>query len=124
MHEDGLARPQRETIEQLERGRAGQRNRGRLDHVEGCRARADPTRLEPDVVGVRTPAGAANRTHAPNRVPADEPLNPETDLLDPSRELIPDHVRRFDPGPTRVGTVARIDRIHSGRPDTNDNAPR
>jgi hypothetical protein len=54
----------------------------------------------------------------------DEPLNSGTDLLDPSRELIADHVGRFDPCPTRVGTVTRIDRIHSGRPDSNDNAPR
>src|SRR4029079_9820896 len=51
-------------------------------------------------------------------------LNPGTDLLDPARELVSDHVGRFDPRPTRIGTVARIDRIHSGSPDANDNMPR
>jgi hypothetical protein len=122
MHEHRVARPQRETIEQLERGRAGQRNRGRLDHIKRRGSRANPTRFELDVVGVRTPAGAANRTHAPDRVSAREPRNAEPDLIDPARELITDNVRRLDPGPTRVSPIGRIDRIHSDRLDPNDHA--
>ena len=123
MHKDSITGLQPETIEQLDRGRAGPWNRGRFDHIKRRRARTNPTRIEIDVIGVRTPAGAANRTHAPDRVSAREPRNARPDLLDPARALITDHVRRRDPGPTRVGPIGRIDRIHSDRSDPNEHAP-
>ena len=123
MHKDGVVGVERETIEQLEGGRAGQWNRGRLDDIKHPRARANPIGIKLYVLGVCTPAGAANRTHGPDRLSAREPSNTGSDLLDPARALITHHVRGFDSGPTRVGAIGRIYRIHSDRPDSHKHAP-
>lgn len=122
MHKRRLAGAQRQSIEQLERGRARQRNRRRLDHAKRLRARSNPSRLELGVLGVRAPASSPYGTDAPDRIAAAELRNPRSDLFDPPSELVPDHEGRLDPGPTRIHPIAGIDRINSCHSDLDENS--
>lgn len=59
VHQHRLAGSEREPVEQLPRGRAGQRNRGGLGHTKRRRAVSNPTGIELCVSGVCPPAQAA-----------------------------------------------------------------
>ena len=110
--ETSLARSQSETIEQLEHGGTGSGESQPPPPHPGLQAQAKPTRLELGVVGIRTPARAANRTHTRNRVPAGEPLQPRPRPPRSSlRTHIPPSIRRVDADATGVGAVLRVDRI-------------
>ena len=111
-----LARPWVQPVQQLDRGGAGQRERGGLDRAEAGWPRAHQRRVQRDQFGVGAPAGAADRQQAPYRVAA-PPARAVADGLDASGQFVAHHVWRAHPCPARVGAVAGVDGVHPDRLD-------
>ena len=124
VYEHRLARLQRKPIEQLERGRARQGNRRRVDGSERLGPQAEPALFDLDVLRIGAEARAAHREYGPDGVTVREARYPGTEFLDPARKLVADDVRRLDPGPSGVRAIGRVDRVDAGRRDPDDDVTR
>ena len=124
VHEDPLARYEVKPVEQLQRGRTGERQRRGFNRAERGRAASDKLGIDNEFLRIGAPAGSPYRKMRPDVVPFAKMVDPFPDLENDAGTLVAHHVRRRDSRPGWIGAIAGVDGIDTRCFDANADVAR